>query len=92
MLRDRRSKNSILCSNCGARVPYGSFHCRGRDELNAYWTCTPMPEEGPPGPASVSPPQESAAYVLALASDRTAFGLIEALDKAGYVIVKKEEI
>lgn len=92
MLRDRRRKSPILCSNCKKPVRYGSEHCRGNDELNAWWVCTEMPEEGPPGPASVSPPQESVVHVLALASDRTAFGLIEALDKAGYVIVKKEEI
>lgn len=29
----------VDCPNCGVRVPYGSFHCRGSDELNAFYTC-----------------------------------------------------
>jgi predicted RNA-binding Zn-ribbon protein involved in translation (DUF1610 family) len=29
----------IPCPNCGKKVRYGSQHCRGTDELNAYWIC-----------------------------------------------------
>lgn len=27
------------CSNCGEAVRYGSEHCRGANELNAWWIC-----------------------------------------------------
>lgn len=61
MLRRRRTQT--LCSNCKKKVPYGSYHCRGNDELNAYWICTEMPEVGPPGPGSVSPKEPNVMVV-----------------------------
>lgn len=59
----RRCKTPTLCSNCKKEVPYGSYHCRGSGELNAWWTCTEMPKVGPPDPASVSPKEPNVMVV-----------------------------
>lgn len=46
MAKNRNKLKPIPCPNCGKNVPYGSYHCRGRDEMNATWVCKPPKMKG----------------------------------------------